>query len=408
MRLTEVLTPLPGLRKLQIFTAVADTGGLAAAYAPLRLSQPAITNALQSLEREIGVRLVDRGVKGSSLNEAGRTLHRRTSRLFAQIETACAAAMAYPPQGASRRVVQRITTSQVRSLVAVLETGSIPSAALALGVSQVAVHRALRQLEQALETSLFRKNYGGIEPSRAGAELARRLSVAMREVVSGIEELRALSGRLEARLTIGNLVLAPMRPLVVSGDCVLRRRPGSAFDIREGSFDELMRLLRSGVLDMIFGALRNLSLWDDVASEGFFEDPYVIVCREGHPLTRRARLTPRDLEPYDWVLPSPGLPRRAVLDRMMSDWGLKSRGRIETTSLSAIIALMTATDRLSLLSKVFLTAGGADRLTLLDLAPPQPPRMVGLTTRRDWLPTECQTDFVETLRGACSSIFSTQ
>jgi DNA-binding transcriptional LysR family regulator len=362
---------------------------------------------LLSLEQEIGVRLVDRGAKGSSLNEAGRILHRRTSRLFAQIETACAAAMAYSHHGPSRRIVQKITTPQVRSLVAVLETGNIGNAALALGVSHVAVHRAVRQLEQALEMPLFRKNYSGLEPSRAGAELARRLSVAMQEIVAGIEELRTLAGRLEARLTIGNLVLAPMKPLVVSGDRVLQRRPGSALDIREGSFDELMRLLRSGVLDMIFGALRNPSPWDDVASEGFFEDPYVIVCREGHPLTRRTRLVPRDLAPYDWVLPSPGLPRRAALERMMSDWGLKSRGRIETTSLSAIIALLGATDRLSLLSKVFMAAGGADRLTLLDLAPPQPPRIVGLTMRRDWLPTECQTDLIETLRGACRSIFST-
>jgi DNA-binding transcriptional LysR family regulator len=408
MSLTNVLAPLPGLRKLQIFHAVADAGGLAAASAPLRLSQPAITNALLSLEQEIGVRLVDRGAKGSSLNEAGRTLHRRTLRLFAQIESACAAAAASSHHSTSRRIVQRITTPQVRSLVAFMETGGIKHAARALGVSQVAVHRAGRQLEQALETSLFRKSQNGLAPSRAGAELARRLSVAMQEVVSGIEELRALAGRLEARLTIGNLVLAPMRPLVVSGDRVLQHRPGSAFDIREGSFDELMRLLRSGALDMIFGALRNSSHWDDVASEGLFEDPYVIVCRRGHPLTLCARLAPRDLAPYDWVLPSPGLPRRAALDRMMSDWGLKSRGRIETTSLSAIIALLGATDRLSLLSKVFMAAGGADRLTSLDLPPPQPPRVVGLTTRRDWLPTECQAEFIATLREACRSTLPTQ
>jgi LysR family transcriptional regulator, regulator for genes of the gallate degradation pathway len=404
MKITEALEPLPGLRKLRIFDAVATAGGLNAASLPLGLSQPAITSALRTLEGEIGVRLLDRGARGSSLSQAGQMLHRRTTRLFAQIEAACSANMPPSHSAAVKRVVQKIASPHVRSLIAMSEAGGVKGAAQALGISQVAIHRSLRQFEQALETPLVRKNLNGLELSRAGSELARRLSVATQEIVSGLEEARALTGRLEARLTIGNLVLAPMRLLAVSGDRVLARRPGSGFEIREGSFEDLTRLLRNGALDMIFGALREPTPYADVATEGFFDDPYVIVCRDGHPLSRRARVQPRDLAPYDWVLPSAGLPRRAVLERIMSDWALRSRARIETTSLSAIIALLAASDRLSLLSKVFMAAGGADHLTALNLRAPQPRRVVGLTTRRDWLATEFQNEFIANLRSACQGI----
>lgn len=397
-------TGAPGLRKLLIFDVISESGGFMAASGLLRLSQPAITNALMTLETELGVRLLDRSAKGSSLTPAGRILFRRTSRLFAQIESACAAANGSANSAATRRLAQRISTSQARSLIAFANAGDVKSAALALGVSPVAVHRAVRQLEQALETPLVRKTFAGLTPSRAGAELARRLSVAMQEIESGLEELRAFSGRPEARLTVGNLVLAPIRPLVAASGRIAMRRPGSTFDIREGSFDDLMRLLRSGALDMIFGALRDQDPGDDVTNEGFFPDPYVIVCREGHPLTRRARLSPRDLSPYDWVFPSRGLPRRTALERMLAAWRLTSRELIETTSLGAIIELLRTTDRLSLLSRVFMAAGGAERLTTLTLAVPQPPRVVGLTTRRDWLPTDSQIEFIATLREACRSI----
>jgi DNA-binding transcriptional LysR family regulator len=401
MGLAADLCFLPSLRRLRAFDHVARTGGLNAAAATLHLSQPAITNSLRALESDIGMRLLERGARGSSLTPAGQVLHRRTTRLFNQLESAVQAVT-----GASqievKRLAAKLSTTQIRSLIAIWEAGSYRAAAEQLNCSQPAVHRAAREFEQSLKSSLFRKTPHGVGLTRTGSELARRCSVAMREIVFGLEELAVLAGRPQARLSVGCLVLAPKRLLAAASQRVLTRHPDAQLDIREDSYDELIRLLRSGALDMVVGALRE-PLHDDLITEGFFDDPYVIVCRKDHPLTGLRSTKPRDLAAYDWILPTSGLPRRVAVERMITEWHLQPRGRIETTSLSTIVAFVAESDRLSLLSQAFFPVGGGPGpLVVLDLPVPQPPRQVGLTTRSDWLATDFQNEFVSALRSVCT------
>jgi DNA-binding transcriptional LysR family regulator len=62
------------LRQLQIFRAIALTGGTTAAASSLPLSQSAISAALAELERGLQARLFDRVGKRLFLNDSGRTL----------------------------------------------------------------------------------------------------------------------------------------------------------------------------------------------------------------------------------------------------------------------------------------------------------------------------------------------
>lgn len=404
MQLAADLAFLPSLRRLRAFDHVASAGGLNAAAATLHLSQPAITNAVRALESDVGARLFDRGATGSSLTPAGHVLRRRTTRLFSQVEAAFHGVAGASQPDAPKRLAAKLTGTQIRSLIAIWESGSFRAAAERLQCSQPAVHRPARDLERSLKLSLFRKTPHGVGLTRPGAELARRLSIAMREIVSGLEELTVLAGRPQSRLSVGSLVLAPKRLLATASQNLLLRHPDAHLEIREDSYEELTRLLRSGALDMVFGAVRDPPLYDDLRAEGFFNDPYAIVCRKDHPLTQRARVSPRDLTAYDWILPTVGLPRRTVLEEIITQWRLHLRGRIETTSLSTIVAFLAESDRLSLLSHDFFLVGGAsDLLVALDLRVPQPARQVGLTTRRDWLATDFQNDFVSALRAVCAA-----
>ena len=66
--------PLPPLRLLTAFAAVAGTGSIQAAAARLNVSQPAISQAVKQLEDHVGVPLLDRGRRPARLTEAGETL----------------------------------------------------------------------------------------------------------------------------------------------------------------------------------------------------------------------------------------------------------------------------------------------------------------------------------------------
>jgi DNA-binding transcriptional LysR family regulator len=62
------------LREVRAFIAVVEEGGLSAAARRLHLSQPAISQTISALERQLGVQLLVRSSSGVRATEAGLTL----------------------------------------------------------------------------------------------------------------------------------------------------------------------------------------------------------------------------------------------------------------------------------------------------------------------------------------------
>ncbi len=76
---------LPPLRLLTTFETVLRTGGVQNAAAELNVTQPAVSQALRSLEDHIGVTLLDRRMRPAALTDAGRILFRAVSTSVEQI-----------------------------------------------------------------------------------------------------------------------------------------------------------------------------------------------------------------------------------------------------------------------------------------------------------------------------------
>jgi DNA-binding transcriptional LysR family regulator len=60
------------LRHLRYFLAVADANSFTAAAARLHVAQPALSQQVRALEKEVGVTLIDRGARTRGLTEAGQ------------------------------------------------------------------------------------------------------------------------------------------------------------------------------------------------------------------------------------------------------------------------------------------------------------------------------------------------
>ena len=78
----------PSLRQLRVFKTVARLKSISRASALINLSQPAVTQAISSLEEKVGVTLFERGHAGSHLTPFGGILLTRTERLFDLIREA--------------------------------------------------------------------------------------------------------------------------------------------------------------------------------------------------------------------------------------------------------------------------------------------------------------------------------
>ena len=66
------------LQRLRTFVAVAERGSFARAAESLSLARPRVTNAVATLEREMGVRLFHRTTRRTVLTGEGETLYEAT------------------------------------------------------------------------------------------------------------------------------------------------------------------------------------------------------------------------------------------------------------------------------------------------------------------------------------------
>ncbi len=76
------------LRAMAIFVRIVEDGSLTAAADALGTSVPSVVRSLAALEREVGVRLMNRTTRRSSLSDEGREYYERCKRVLAEVEAA--------------------------------------------------------------------------------------------------------------------------------------------------------------------------------------------------------------------------------------------------------------------------------------------------------------------------------
>lgn len=88
------------LRLVRYFTVVAEHGNFRRAAAELQLAQPSLSRQIQSLEKRLGVRLLDRTTRGCHLTAAGQAFLPQAEALLRSAELAATTTRAAAASGA--------------------------------------------------------------------------------------------------------------------------------------------------------------------------------------------------------------------------------------------------------------------------------------------------------------------
>lgn len=379
------------LRHLRLLLGIAQAGSLSLAARQGGVSQPALSQALAKLEGAFGVALFDRTNSGVSPTAAGRRIVRRVDHALQRISRAFRRSSATPQKGDPHNY---LTTAHVRGLINLAEAGSFMRAAESAGVSVPALHRAVRDLEQLSGTPLVERRGRGVGLTRAGTTLARGFNLAHAELTTALEESSGKGGR----LAIGAMALSRSLLLPATLADLLRDHPAARVDVVEGSYLELVELLRSGRIDMLIGALRDHP-GRELLQEPLFTDRLTIIGRAEHPLAS-GEAGFEDLAAYPWIVA-----RRAsgLLDRwqQMFDHADKPRpdAPIQCGSVALIRGVLVRSDFLTLLSPDQVSAEiESGSLVTIQSCVPDTMRTIGAITRRDWYPTALQEQFMAVLR----------
>lgn len=383
------------LRHLRALVSVVALRSLNRAAEAAGLSQPALTQGMAKLERQLGVMLFDRHSGGVMPTSAGDALAERVERAFAHL----AAAVRKPGRAGARgfsRPEQLMTSTQLQAFLHFADAQGFAGAAAASGLSQPGIHRAVRELEQISGQLLAERRGRGMALTGAGRSMARGVRLAAGEIAAGIAEALG-EAHPATRIAIGAMPLS--RALVVPRAIAhfLKDCPGTVIDVVEGSWRELIDPLLDGVIDLMVGALREAPP-DGVEQVPLFTDRLSVYGRTGHPLVGRpVRL--EELQQQSWVVGPQGTPLRAHWQALFT--GAPPPVPVECGSVMVIRGLVVQSDLLTLLSpdqiSVELETG---MLSRIDVDLPGSVRTIGLTTRRGWRPTAAQQRLVELIHQA--------
>jgi DNA-binding transcriptional LysR family regulator len=381
-------------RQLRLFESVGRLSSVRRGSDECNLSQPAVTQAISKLESQLADTLLERRTSGSYLTTAGRILHVRVQRCFAQMKAAVNELCKCDAMQAAA-IVNHISRPQVRCFLAIIDQGTFPRAARALGLTQTSLQRAARELEANLKTTLYFRSVAGVMVSPDGVEFGRKLRLATQEIEWAIREIEVARGAESSHIVIGTLPFGGTVMLAAVLEDFVTAHPTADVRIVTEGAAEMRKRLRSGDVDLTLGLVQETTA-HDLCSENLLETPYRIVGRQDHPLIRKKSISLEDLARYDWVVGGEGASRRACFDALFSG-RIKPRSPIATSALPIIRNLLASSDRLTMMTTYELTneSGG---LIALPFGPLHPCPCIGVTLRADWLPTPLHTDFIALLR----------
>lgn len=383
------------LRHLRAVSAIVHRGSMSGAAKAVSLSQPALTQGLAKLERQLGITLFERRPSGMAATAEGVITARRATAALRHLADGARAAARGGKRSFARPELL-MTATQLRALLALADAGDFARAAIAAGRSQPAVHRAVRDIEQLCAIPLVERHGRGSALSPAGVRLARGARLARGEIDALLAEV-VTQPEGGGGIVIGAMPLCRALILPRTIARFTREFPGTAIDVVEGSWRELVNPLRDGVLDFTIGALRDVPP-PDCTQIALFTDRLAVVGRAGHPLARARSPSPEDLAAYPWIVGQPGTPLRLQWETLFAA-ARRPRSPIACGSVMVIRGVLADSDFLTLLSPDQV-ALELERGLLATIGPPldRSVRTIGVTTRERWHPTAPQSRFLALLR----------
>jgi len=141
---------------------------------------------------------------------------------------------------------------QLRHFVAVVDTGNLSRAAERVAISQPALTRSIKNLEDMLGVELLERKPRGVAATEAGLALYHHAQVVLNACQRLTREVRELERGVTGTVHLG---VASMFATHVTGavaEALVAAHPRLSLVVTEGFFEDLVRRMIDGRLDLVF------------------------------------------------------------------------------------------------------------------------------------------------------------
>ena len=205
------------------------------------------------------------------------------------------------------------------------EEKSFSVACQRLHLSQSALTKNIRKIEDRLDIKLFDRHPRGVELTEYGKVMEEHVRKMEKEYQFAMQKINSIKGDKTIRLCLG--------AGLVWGDSLLpkiltkfyKRYPEVEVILRGGDIADQLPHLINGKLDVVLGRMDyTFDQVDQLQSTKLIDVQHVIVVGKKHPLAQKEVVHPEDLVEYSWLLYHQTRDFMALLDNYFSEHDLPS------------------------------------------------------------------------------------
>ena len=244
-----------------------------------------------------------------------------------------------------------LVSRHLENFLALYRSLNMHAAAEAKNISQPALTKSLKLLENEIGTPLFRRTPHGLEPTAAGTTLcqyARQIDQAAR--FAAIDLQNSLEkGHLN--IGIGPVLAVSTFPAIITA--FHQTYPGLSITVETGISSQLIEGLARENYDFVVTALPEDPVPKTITSFPLYKSNMVAIGRAGHPLASVGGRI-EDLSVYRRVgfVEDREFEKRAL--RTLGPRAEALRPALQTTSLAVMFGMLAATDYFAIVSEMIL------------------------------------------------------
>jgi DNA-binding transcriptional LysR family regulator len=233
----------------------------------------------------------------------------------------------------------RVTPRQLIALASVASAGSLTRASDALHRTQAAVSTQLKQLSDALGMPVVRRERYGVRLTAAAEALLPYAHACVRALEGAQQTIESYRGlelghlRIFASTSVAAYMLQPVLAEFHA------KHPGIELRMNRGHAGEAIGRLASGEADIaiVRGATANmLARQHNYRVRTLVRDRTLLVVRPSHPLARRRKLAPKQLDGIELVMRESGSQTRAAVEKMAERANIRFKIKYETVGTEAL------------------------------------------------------------------------
>lgn len=238
---------------------------------------------------------------------------------------------------------------EISYFLKIAELGTLSGAAAVLSISQSALSRALKRLEERLGGELFVRHTLGADLTAYGEAFLAHARILQADADRTVADLTLLKGASKGVARVGIVPSAASFILPPAFESALRLSPNIQIHVVEAASNRLVADLEYGNVDFAIASPLASQHNENIQVTEFLREEMFVVCRRGHPMSGKP-CELADVLNFPWIVPEKGNAILIELRKLFMRAGVEPPvASVSSNSVHTLKATLVSSDFLTML-----------------------------------------------------------